>query len=133
MSQHIMIDYTNHAGVRAVREIIPLLNGIRFGSTDWHHEPQWLLDAHDVGKDDMRTFAMKDIHSWAPKESASGRAMEAIARQLHRSMERNARMVNRLKKLADKLTEDAGSCAEEHARECRSAIESILKDEEPTW
>lgn len=76
---------------------------------------------------------MRNVH--CPKNAPEGRdsVEDSIVRQLQRSMERNARMVNRLKKLADKLTEDAGSCAEEHARECRSAIESILKDEEPTW
>lgn len=124
--QHVMIDYTNHAGVRAMREIIPLLNGLRFGSTDWHHAPQWLLDAHDVAKDDMRTFAVKDIHSWAPKESASGRAMESIVRQLQRSMERNARMVNRLQRLKGAGLLVDGDLALAH-------INAILKDEEPSW
>lgn len=57
----------------------------------------------------------------------------SLAKQLQRSMERNARMVNRLQRLAGKLTEDAGSFAEEHALECRLALESILKDEEPIW
>jgi predicted DNA-binding transcriptional regulator YafY len=62
---NVMIDYTNHAGVRAIREIVPLIqNAMRFGSTEWHIEEQWLLDAYDVKKDDMRTFAMAQIHRW---------------------------------------------------------------------
>jgi len=124
-SQRVMIDYTNHAGVRAVREIIPLLNGFRFGFTDWHHEPQWLLDAHDVAKDDMRTFAVKDIHDWAPSESASGRAMASVAKQLQASIERNARMVTRLKKLQATFADGESETVQQ--------IAAILKDEEPTW
>ena len=135
--QHVMIDYTNHAGVRAVREIIPLLNGFRFGSTDWHHEPQWLLDAHDVAKDDMRTFAVKDIHDWAPKASAVGRAIPSLAKQLQSSMEQNARMINRVKKLRERLAAawiptNVPDTAAEMAALC-GILESVLKDEEPTW
>jgi predicted DNA-binding transcriptional regulator YafY len=97
---NVRIDYTNHAGVRSIREIVPLTQGaFRFGSTEWHPEEQWLLDAYDVAKDDMRTFAVKDIHAWAPKDTATGRSMASYAKQLQQSMERNARMVNRLKEL----------------------------------
>lgn len=56
----IRIDYTNYKGVRGERVIEPL--GIRWGSTEYHREPQWLLDATDVEKGALRTFAVKDIH-----------------------------------------------------------------------
>jgi hypothetical protein len=58
----VAIDYTNWQGERATRNILPL--DIRFGTTPWHHEPQWLLVAIDVDKDLTRIFALKDIHSW---------------------------------------------------------------------
>jgi hypothetical protein len=45
-----------------VREIIP--ERIWFGATEWHPEPQWLLDAIDVEKNALRNFAMKDIRAW---------------------------------------------------------------------
>lgn len=33
----------------------------RFGNTEFHKEPQWLIEAYDLDKQDMRTFAAKDI------------------------------------------------------------------------
>lgn len=62
LNKKITIDYTNYRGERAERDIIP--EKIWFGSTDWHKEEQWLLDAHDMEKDALRNFAMKDIHEW---------------------------------------------------------------------
>lgn len=122
---NVTIDYTNHAGVRALREIVPVATGFRFGSTEWHPELQWLLEAHDVAKDDLRTFAMKDIHCWHP-DPQQVRVDAALAKQLQRSMERNARMVNRLKKIVDTPRWHSGESVV-------VAIESVLKDEEPTW
>ncbi len=62
LNKKVTIDYTNYRGKRAERDIIP--EKIWFGSTDWHKEEQWLLDAHDIEKDALRNFAMKDIHEW---------------------------------------------------------------------
>lgn len=56
--------YTNWKGETAVRRIVP--RGIRFGSTEYHKEPQQLLDVWDVEKNAPRTYAMKDIHAWVP-------------------------------------------------------------------
>lgn len=61
----VVIDYTNHRGVRTLREIIPAL--LEFASTAYHPTPQWLLHAHDVKKGDKRIFALKDIHAWGAK------------------------------------------------------------------
>jgi len=58
----VKILYTNYRGETAIREVIP--EKIWFGGTDWHPEPQWLLDAFDVEKDAKRSFAMKDVKSW---------------------------------------------------------------------
>ena len=60
--QSVVIDYTNYRGKRSKREIVPMK--IWYGATEWHKEEQWLLDAHDVEKDALRNFAMKDIHEW---------------------------------------------------------------------
>lgn len=129
---HVMIDYTNHAGVRAIREIVPL--GLRFGSTEWHHEPQYLLDAHDVAKDDMRTFAMKDVHAWAPTGTATGRSMASYAKQLQASIERNVRTGNRLHKLVEILNSiDNAATEPTDLFIAVGLVQSILKDEEPTW
>jgi predicted DNA-binding transcriptional regulator YafY len=58
----VCIDYTNYRGERSTRIIRPL--SIKFMSNEWHREPQWLLEAHDLDKDAIRTFAMSHIHSW---------------------------------------------------------------------
>jgi predicted DNA-binding transcriptional regulator YafY len=62
-NEEVTILYTNYKGETAYRKIIPT-GKIWFGSTDWHPEKQWLLDAHDVEKGALRNFAMKDIKEW---------------------------------------------------------------------
>lgn len=61
--------YTNHRGETATRRIVP--ERVWFGSTRWHPEPQWLLDAKDIDRRDRRSFALRDILSWASAEPAS--------------------------------------------------------------
>ena len=56
-----VIDYTNWRGVRGTRVIVP--QRLFFGVTEHHPVPQWLLDARDLDKGEMRTFALKDIHN----------------------------------------------------------------------
>lgn len=58
----VKILYTNYRGEKGYREIVP--EKIWFGSTEWHKEEQWLLDALDIKKGALRNFAMKDIHEW---------------------------------------------------------------------
>lgn len=53
------IDYKNWRGVTSRRRIIPL--GVRYGSTEWHPEEQWLLSAIDVEKGAVREFAMSEV------------------------------------------------------------------------
>lgn len=60
--QTIEIDYTNYRGRRGTRRIEP--QRIWFGSTDYHREPQWLMDAFDLGRAAIRTFALRDIHGF---------------------------------------------------------------------
>jgi predicted DNA-binding transcriptional regulator YafY len=59
----VKILYTNYRGETSRRVILP--EKIWFGSTEWHPEAQWLLDAHDVEKYAIRNFAMKDIKEWS--------------------------------------------------------------------
>lgn len=61
----VQIDYTNWEGKRGLRVIEPRY--MYYGSNEWHQEEQWLLNALDVDKQAIRTFAMKDIHSWQPQ------------------------------------------------------------------
>ena len=59
----IKIVYTNYRGETALREVLP--QRVWFGSTDWHPEEQWLLDAIDLDKGAPRSFALRDIQSYA--------------------------------------------------------------------
>lgn len=119
-----VIDYTNHRGERSLRVISPTFTPIFYGSTTWHPEEQWLLEAWDLEKGQLRTFAVKDIHAWkAPKEATID---VSIAKQLQQSMELNARMKVRLKKLIE-------FCDDHDRGPIIGPIEAILKDEEPTW
>lgn len=61
---NVSIVYKNHRGEVSTRRIIP--KNIRFESTEWHPEPQWILEAFDVDKQASRSFAMKDIQAWNP-------------------------------------------------------------------
>lgn len=63
-SSVVVIDYLNHALEQSVRTIIPV--NLWFGETKWHPVKQWLLDAIDLDKKAMRTFAVKDIAAWTP-------------------------------------------------------------------
>lgn len=60
--EEISIVYTNYRGETSVRRIVP--EKIWFGSTEWHPEEQWLLDAVDLEKNAPRSFALKDIRAW---------------------------------------------------------------------
>lgn len=58
----IYIDYTNYKGERAIRKITPIK--VEFMENEWHKPAQWLLVATDEEKNQERTFAFKNIHSF---------------------------------------------------------------------
>jgi predicted DNA-binding transcriptional regulator YafY len=60
--QDVTIDYTNHRGLRSKRRVRP--KKFFFGSSPFHDHVQWFLEAFDLEKDAVRTFALKDIHEW---------------------------------------------------------------------
>jgi predicted DNA-binding transcriptional regulator YafY len=62
--KYVVIDYTNWRGERSQRLITPL--SLSYENNEWHPESQWLLEALDIERDEVRTFAMSQIHSWAP-------------------------------------------------------------------
>lgn len=55
----LVIPYTNWRGETAIRHLRPI--GVKFKSTSYHREPQWILEAFDYEKQAMRSFAMKDF------------------------------------------------------------------------
>ena len=58
-SQAVRILYRNYRNEVAVRCILPVR--VWFGPTEWHPEPQWLLDAIDLDKGAERSFALVDV------------------------------------------------------------------------
>ena len=52
--------------------IIP--NRIWFGASKWHDGEQWFLHAHDVEKDEVRDFALVDIHKMEQPGDDNGQA-----------------------------------------------------------
>jgi hypothetical protein len=66
----VPIRYTNWRGKTRVRRIVPIR--LRFAANEWHPEPQWLLDAIDVGKQAERSFAVAGIHEWGFATAGEG-------------------------------------------------------------
>lgn len=74
--REIRIGYTNWRGEYSVRTVVP--RRIWFGSTEWHSERQWLMDAIDVEKDAARDFALVDIVFHPPEIAAPADSFEAM-------------------------------------------------------
>ena len=55
----LVFEYVNWKGEKGIRRVIPIK--LWWGSTQWHPEPQWLLKAKDLDKNEERDFAVKDI------------------------------------------------------------------------
>lgn len=63
MTVIINIDYTNHRGIREIRQIIPVR--IWHGTSQYHNGEQWFLEAIAVDRNHTkREYAMKSIHRW---------------------------------------------------------------------
>ena len=60
MSNSIKLNYRNWKGIRSKRRVIPIK--LEYKSTEYHPEIQWILIGFDIGKQDIRSFAIKDIH-----------------------------------------------------------------------
>lgn len=54
--------YKNYNGELTRRHVSPV--SIRFGSSEWHPEEQWLMLAFDYDRQAKREFALKDVENW---------------------------------------------------------------------
>jgi predicted DNA-binding transcriptional regulator YafY len=66
--REVILDYTNYRGERKQYRVEPI--AMCYGENDYHPGLQWLLEAKDLTRNVMRTFAMKDVHSWTPVAGA---------------------------------------------------------------
>lgn len=55
-ARRVTMPYTNWRGKFSEREIAPIR--LFWGSNEWHTEPQWLVEAWDIAKSEIRTFAL---------------------------------------------------------------------------
>lgn len=60
----ITVVYRNYKGETKQRSVVPM--GVRFGTTEWHPEPGWLLQVFDVEKQEGREFALADCNFTTP-------------------------------------------------------------------
>lgn len=65
----VCIDYVNWRGERSLRRIVP--RRLYLGDVEWHSGTQWILDAWDVDKQALRSFALKDVRAWEPERIAT--------------------------------------------------------------
>jgi hypothetical protein len=75
----LSVIYTNWRGETSTRRIVP--KSVRFGSTEWHPKPQWLILATDVDKGADREFAMADMRPVTPPADDET-TVEAMARAM---------------------------------------------------
>ena len=79
----VEIDYTNHAGIRSVRKIVPT-GRLLPGDDEYHPSAPWVIEAFDPEKGAMRTFDPMHLHRWGDQERRSAvkllRASLAIAK-----------------------------------------------------
>lgn len=51
--------YRNYKGHEGYRRVRPL--SLRYGTSEWHQEPQWLMRAYDLVNEKEREFAVRDM------------------------------------------------------------------------
>jgi predicted DNA-binding transcriptional regulator YafY len=74
LARAVDIDYTNHKGERRVRKIVPV-GVMHFANNQWYPTDQWLFNAIDIEKNEMRSFSLNNIHgagNQVSKDSESG-------------------------------------------------------------
>jgi predicted DNA-binding transcriptional regulator YafY len=64
----VTIIYTNYRDETAPRTVIP--DNFWFGETEWHRGAQWFMDAYDVERHVIRSFALADVKSWSSVSEA---------------------------------------------------------------
>ena len=57
-ARSMRFNYTNWRGEDSIRWVTPL--SLRWGSSEWHPDPQWLMRAFDHDKGEEREFALRD-------------------------------------------------------------------------
>ncbi len=69
----VHLDYTNWMGERGVRRVRP--TGLSFEATLQHPVKQWLLHGLCLDRGETRSFALANVHAWAPDVATSQGAL----------------------------------------------------------
>jgi hypothetical protein len=65
----VQFRYENHAGKTELRWVLPLR--VFWGHTEYYPEDQWLLEAFDLRRKAVRTFAMYKVPCWQVADKSS--------------------------------------------------------------
>jgi hypothetical protein len=69
-----VIDFTNHAGIRALRRIDNAV--YRYGTSHYHPKPQWFVKARDVARNVDRDFDEDGLHYfWSDEPNTASRGV----------------------------------------------------------
>lgn len=136
--EEIIVRYTNWRGETADRRIRPC--GLTFGTTKWHPERQWFLEAWDQDKGGFtRMFALNDMAG--PTMTACMRAAEAERDALREEVER-LRVVGWIVASGDRKrfrcwTNGMSDWTDDHSKAIRYArredAEAVHQDDEDAW
>jgi predicted DNA-binding transcriptional regulator YafY len=56
---YLEFNYVNWEGLTSYRKV--KVKRIYFGFTEYHKQDQWLMEALDLDKNELRTFSMEDM------------------------------------------------------------------------
>lgn len=120
MADHLLIEpmdftYRNYRGKVEVRRVVP--RGIRFGTSEWHPEPQWLLRAFDLDRQAEREFAMREM--W-PVDFDAISALEAEAAEKQAAATEHQRLAASAQSAAHRLRNKAKTLRRERLREAKA-------------
>lgn len=62
LDEPLTITFTDSTGVERERCVIP--QRVWFGSTEWHPDAQWLLDAYDMDRHAVRSFELARVRGF---------------------------------------------------------------------
>lgn len=60
----VNVFYTNWRGEGRYRNILPHSETLRFGTNEWHKEPQWLFKATCLESQTIKEFSMEGVSEW---------------------------------------------------------------------
>lgn len=73
----LWVDYVNYRGEFGRRHIVP--NSLRYGVSEYHPKPGWLLECFDLDKEQNRVYSLADCNFRGPEEQVLGSAGRVLS------------------------------------------------------